>query len=435
LKLKINKEALAKIETSRADQESTRQGNVIILDDEASNLYALEKILAPNFTVFPFLDPNQALEKLQNDTIDVIISDQRMPQMLGTEFFTESMKINPDNVRIILTGYTDVNDLIRCINNGLIYRYLVKPWDRDELLQIVKQAIEKVTQDRTLKQVIPHKVIERLYPNGLQTAKPGQGRSIFCACMFVDIVAFTEMAEKMSPDETFEFLTTFMGALGPVIQNRHGFIDKYLGDGIMAVFDRPGHFPEDAVACAVDIIAAIETYNQETETETGTQSPPRAPVRVGIGIHLGKVFLGTIGFPGRIDFTILGDVVNTTARIQSLTKTFGADVIVHADIAARLPKEHFVRRYLGTTSVRGKKEMVPLWEIYEIDTDAVKQHKSNSIDSFFEAIVAWESHDFEKAEKLLKIIVNNCPTDAPANYYLDKIGNQTSHPLKRQEDD
>ena len=124
MSLKLNLDAITKIEEEKA-KPKVSFGNILVVDDEAENLYALEQILKKEFTVFSTTKPAEAIEISQRERIDVILTDQRMPNMLGTEFLKHVKEENDDNVRMILTGYTDVKDLVECINSGLIYRYLV----------------------------------------------------------------------------------------------------------------------------------------------------------------------------------------------------------------------------------------------------------------------------------------------------------------------
>ena len=176
MKLNLKLDALDNLEKEATNKES--QGNILIIDDEPENLYALEKILSNEYTVFATTSPEEALNTVKGERIDVILTDQRMPEMVGTELLKLVKQENDDNVRMILTGYTDVKDLIDCINSGLIYRYLVKPWDADEIKSVVAQSMKVISAKRAMDRMLPTQIVDRLYPNGMQGVKEGFGKRI-----------------------------------------------------------------------------------------------------------------------------------------------------------------------------------------------------------------------------------------------------------------
>lgn len=115
---------------------------VLCIDDETHNLEALERLLRKKYLVTCVNSGPLGLEEVKKHKFSIIISDQKMPEMTGVEFFMEAKKQQPDAIRILLTGYTDLESVINAINQGQIYRYITKPWDPEELLGIVNQALE-----------------------------------------------------------------------------------------------------------------------------------------------------------------------------------------------------------------------------------------------------------------------------------------------------
>ncbi len=125
---------------------------LLCLDDEIDNLDALERIFRKKYNVLKALTPKEAFDHLdQHPQMSVIISDQRMPQITGVEFLEKSIATHPDTVRILLTGYTDIDSVISAVNQGQIYRYLTKPWDPVDLQNTVDQACEKYLLREELK--------------------------------------------------------------------------------------------------------------------------------------------------------------------------------------------------------------------------------------------------------------------------------------------
>ena len=126
---------------------------LLCLDDEPANLDALERIFRKNYTVLKASTPEEAFHVLDNyPVLPVIISDQRMPLITGVEFLEKSIASHPDTVRILLTGYTDIDSVIGAVNKGQIYRYLTKPWDPVDLMTTVSQASEKYFLKNELKE-------------------------------------------------------------------------------------------------------------------------------------------------------------------------------------------------------------------------------------------------------------------------------------------
>ena len=124
------------------------QYNILVVDDEINNLNLLKRTLRKKYNVFTAISGLEALEILKENKVDLIISDQRMPEMEGTTFFERSLKISPDSVRILITGYSDVTTLINAINNVKINKYIKKPWSPSDLINIVDAALELYQLDK-----------------------------------------------------------------------------------------------------------------------------------------------------------------------------------------------------------------------------------------------------------------------------------------------
>ncbi|MBT4763082.1 MAG: hybrid sensor histidine kinase/response regulator [Bdellovibrionaceae bacterium] len=116
---------------------------LLCVDDEKDILSALERVFRKKYNVITANSAKEGLELLRNNEVSIIISDQKMPQMTGVEFLKASIKVNPKPIRILLTGYTDIDSVIKAINTGEIYRYITKPWDPVDFINTVGNAIEK----------------------------------------------------------------------------------------------------------------------------------------------------------------------------------------------------------------------------------------------------------------------------------------------------
>ncbi|NEP19447.1 MAG: response regulator, partial [Leptolyngbya sp. SIO4C1] len=125
---------------------------LLVVDDEPDNLDLLHRTFRRNFTVFRAASGAEALQLLeQQGEMAIIVSDQRMPQMNGTEFLSRTVERFPDTIRIVLTGYTDAEDLVDAINEGKVFKYITKPWQPEQLKAVIQQAAEtyRVLKQRT----------------------------------------------------------------------------------------------------------------------------------------------------------------------------------------------------------------------------------------------------------------------------------------------
>ena len=135
-------------------EASNDKPRILYIDDENYNLIALKAALRRDYEVFTALSASEGEKILRNNAIQVIISDQRMPGTTGVEFFAQIKNSHPDPIRILLTGYSDLQSVVDSINQGEVYRYLTKPWDALYLKSIIDQALEVYNLRKENKQLI-----------------------------------------------------------------------------------------------------------------------------------------------------------------------------------------------------------------------------------------------------------------------------------------
>jgi len=173
-----------------------------------------------------------------------------------------------------------------------------------------------------------------------------------------DLRGFTAMSEQMTPAEVVDELNAYHHRMQDVVARHGGVLDKFIGDGALVVFGYPD--AEDAgagaaVACAREMLDALSDLNRERE------SAGRAPLAMGIGVHTGEAIAGAIGVPGRrLEFTFIGDAVNTAARIEGLTKEAGTPLLVSAATVERLPADHRLTTR-GEMAIRGKAAVLSVY--------------------------------------------------------------------------
>jgi len=214
-----------------------------------------------------------------------------------------------------------------------------------------RQNLETFVRYQLLRRYLPAAAVERVLREHPDEALAQGGRQVTVTLLASDLRGFTAMSEKLSPGDTMALLNGYHGAMIEVIERHGGAIDKFIGDGTLVVFglrstDTDG--ARAAVACAKEMLEALALHNEE-RAAAGEE-----PLRMGIGVHTGPVIAGNLGVPGRrLEFTVIGDAVNTASRLEGQTKTSGCEVIVSGDTVALLPEPHGLRE-LAPISLRGK---------------------------------------------------------------------------------
>jgi two-component system, sensor histidine kinase LadS len=225
---------------------------------------------------------------------------------------------------------------------------------RNEKEAAQKQVIDREREmNRAFQLFVPQKFLELAGETDFTKLELGKSTTREITILFSDIRQFTSLSESMTPEQNFKFLNSYLSRMGPIIRYHGGFIDKFIGDAIMALF--PGH-PRDAAAAALAMRAELITYN------THRKEQGYAPIDIGIGMHSGSVRLGTIGDNERWEGTVIGDTVNLASRIENLSATFQAPVVISHAVFENLATGTDARE-LDTIRVKGKKKSVRVYEL------------------------------------------------------------------------
>lgn len=177
--------------------------------------------------------------------------------------------------------------------------------------------------------------------------------------LFADIRSFTTLSEAMPPRDNFAFLNSYLHEVCPIIREHNGFIDKYIGDAVMALFS------QDANQA---VLAAIAMQKQVAQYNTKRQAQGQPAIAIGIGIHTGSLILGTIGEEPRMESTVISDAMNLAARLDKLTKLYDSGIVISSDPLAQVPDPPPSRHcFLDWVKPQGKREWVDIWEVYDRD--------------------------------------------------------------------
>lgn len=328
--------------------------NILIVDDELVNLQVLNNHLSmSNYSVHQATSGSEALEMVDNGfRPDLIVLDVMMPRMSGYEFCqTVREKLAPTEVPIImLTARNQVSDLVEGLNAGA-NDYMIKPFSKQELLARIRTHLTLSQLNNAYARFVPREFLEQLGQDSILDVKLGDHLQKEMTVMFADVRSFTTLSENLTPEENFRFVNTLLSGVGPIIRAHNGFIDKFMGDGVMALFPDS---PDDAVKAALQMHEELKAFNQTR--------PPNAQVRIGVGIHTGTLMLGTVGEERRMEGTVISDVVNAAARLESLTKVFNSGIIISEETLGKLHSS-FPHRSLGIVRVKGKRQAVSIYEI------------------------------------------------------------------------
>jgi len=275
--------------------------------------------------------------------IDLMLLDINMPVMDGLTLLNE-LRDRQSAVRaIIVSAYGDMANLRTAMNRGA-FDFVTKPVDLSDLEITVRKALDSIAKMREMDRL--RMAAERARNNLSRYFSPnivellasqdeplGAVRRETVALLFADIVGFTRMAEAMPPEEAMAMLREFHSRMTAQIFAYGGTVDKYIGDGIFAVFGVPTASANDAtnaLACAEKMLGGLERWNNERK------GSGEARIDVGIGLNYGPVVLGDIGSEHSMSFTVIGDTVNTASRLQMLTRTLGTPLVVGGRLVEEL---------------------------------------------------------------------------------------------------
>jgi two-component system sensor histidine kinase ChiS len=208
---------------------------------------------------------------------------------------------------------------------------------------------------QALRRFVPEELTRILGKRSIVDVELGDRVEGNMGVVFSDLRAFTTLSERLSPDETFRFLNQYLQEIGPVARAHGGYIDKYVGDAILAIFPDG---PDDALQAALAMQSRVDVFN------AARQQAGEAPVTIGVGVHSGPLVLGIIGEAERLEGTVIADCVNVACRLEGLCKDLGVRIVTTEEcLAAAKNAAAYTTRFLGELPVRGKSAPVRAYEV------------------------------------------------------------------------
>lgn len=304
----------------------------------------------------------KALEQIeQHPDVDVVLADINMPEMDGLTLLTKLNERNGLVKSIIVSAYGDMDNIRTAMNRGA-YDFITKPVNFEDLELTMNKTLQHVEQMRSTMKAIKENNILRMYVDETVLNFMGgrefessltENETVDATVAFIDICGFTAISENETPDTVVKLLNEYFDVMVKEIIDQNGLIDKFIGDCVMAVFKGDYHLDR-----AIDACLAIR--NKVDALPSSSNYSPK----VAIGINSGEMISGNIGSVTlkRLDYTVIGDVVNTAQRLQS---TANISQVIISEACYEKVKQSFNCKKIGPTTFKNKKEEITIYEVLD----------------------------------------------------------------------
>ncbi len=341
---------------------------ILVADDEADLEVLIkqkfrQKIREQQYEFVFAINGTDALEKiLQHPDVDIVLSDINMPEMDGLTLLSRLGESNPLIKSVIVSAYGDMENIRTAMNRGA-FDFITKPINFEDLqltmektlkhVLHIKDTLKAIKENNILKMYVDETVLNfmgsREYESSLM-----ENETLEATVMFVDICSFTSISETTSADAVVQLLNNYFDVMVKEIIAQGGYVDKFIGDAVMAVFR--GNFHLDR---AIDAALAVRSKVALLPSVSDQFTP-----KVSIGINSGEMISGNIGSVTlkRLDYTVIGDTVNTAQRLQSVAKP---NQIIISEAAWENVKESFNCKKVGDVALKNKLQEVAVYEVLD----------------------------------------------------------------------
>lgn len=281
---------------------------------------------------------------------------------------------------------------------------------------------ERVRIQNMFAHYVPDKVLAELISKPELLKLGGERRRL--TMLFADIEGFTSISETLNPEALVSFLNEYMTSMTEIIHVHQGIIDKYEGDLIMAEFGAPVYFADHARnAC----LAALKMQENVYLMRSRWAQEGKPEIRIRIGINTGQVIIGNLGSRDLFDYTVLGDAVNLCARLEEANKLYGTGILISRSTREEIPAT-MVTRDLGDLRVRGRGELVRVFELLAEEESKLVKEQRELLSLFQQGFTCFQSQDWRQAisyfEKALAIV----PHDQPSRFLLERCRKFDTNP-------
>ncbi len=288
---------------------------------------------------------------------------------------------------------------------------------------LYKDLNDSLEQQRSLadaySRFTPREFLTLLGKDSILDVELGDRRHGTMSVLFSDIRSYTTLVEKMTLEDNFEFVNSYASKMTEVISGNNGVVKQFLGDGIMAFFGNS----KDALNACQAMQKALNAYNQDRLSKN------REPIRVGMGVHTGPLIIGIIGTQDRMDQAMISDTVNTAARLEGLTKFFHSRLVISQQVLDNLDNKHdFHYRYLGKVKVKGKEEILQVYDVFGIDPPEIFDKKLATQYDFETGLEKYMNKDFSSAISHFEKVLQQFPEDLTCKNYLENAISMLDNP-------
>lgn len=340
---------------------------ILVVDDEPDLEILIKqkfrKQIRDNEYQFVFAGSGkEALSTLQKtEDVDIVLSDINMPEMDGLTLLTHLNEMSPLIKSVIVSAYGDMDNIRTAMNRGA-FDFVTKPIDFSDLsitvektLNYVKQlkkTLEAIRENNILKMYVDESVLNFMNAKDYETSIQAN-ETVEASVIFIDICGFTTISESANPDTVVHLLNSYFEVMVKEILEQDGYVDKFIGDAVMAVFRGEFHL-DRAIEAALAVRAGIQSLPQ-----TGSFTP-----NITAGINSGEMISGNIGSKQlkRLDYTVIGDAVNTAQRLQAAA--LEGQIIISEQSYLKV-KESFQCKKVGDVKLKNKSAPVVLYEVLE----------------------------------------------------------------------
>ncbi|MCA1992217.1 MAG: PAS domain-containing protein, partial [Coleofasciculus sp. S288] len=343
------------------------QGRVLLASaDEFAEAYQIYKAGTDEVYPNPELPGAKALrgEIASADDLEIRRGDTIIPvESWGTPIFDDK-----GNVEYAIVAFQDISQRKRAEVERKKFTYK---------LYVLNQAYERF---------VPRQFLQFLNKKSIVDVKLGDQVQKEMSILFSDIRDFTSLSESMTPEDNFKFLNAYLSRMEPAVIRNNGFIDKYIGDEIMALFSGGA---DDAVKAGIAMLQTLTEYNQHRLKSS------YAPIKIGIGINTGSLMLGTVGGTFRMDSTVISDAVNLASRLEEMTKYYKVPLLIsHHTFSQLQDANHYAFRLIDRVQVRGKTAAVSVYEIFDADRPEIRDGKLATKQDFEQALLLFHMEAF-----------------------------------------
>ena len=343
---------------------------ILVADDEADLEVLIkqkfrQKIRERKYEFIFAINGRDALEKIQqHPDVDMLLCDINMPEMDGLTLLSRLNISNPLIKSVMVSAYGDMDNIRTAMNRGA-FDFITKPINFEDLTATMEKTLQQVAQIRETLRAIQENNILRMYVDETVLKFMGgkefeasliANETIDASVVFIDICSFTAISEKEPPDLVVSLVNKYFDVMVKEIIAQGGYVDKFIGDAIMAVFRGDYHLDRAIDAC----LALKKQIGQMPAVSLTNQYSPR----VAIGINSGEMISGNIGSASlkRLDYTVLGDTVNVAQRLQKAAAE--SQILINED-AYKKVKQSFNCRHVGEVFLKNKANPMNVYEVMD----------------------------------------------------------------------